>query len=93
MVAMGSYYADYIGQMFIITFADSSVIDVIIGDVVADKDSDVTHRYNTSNNAIVEFIVDTSKMSKYVLRKGTVSPLLTYSPIIKIEELQKTNIK
>jgi len=54
-VAMGTYYAKYIGQTLEIQF-DSRTIKVIIGDVKADEHT-IDKMYCSTNGSIVEFIV------------------------------------
>lgn len=54
-VAMGTYYAKYIGQTLTIEL-ESRTIQVIIGDVKADEDT-IGTMYCKTNKSIVEFIV------------------------------------
>ena len=86
MIALGTYYADYIGQLFIITFSDGTIIECIIGDVKADIHTDKTHRYSGSDN-IVEFIIDLDVLNKRIALDGDIAPLLTESAVICIQEV------
>ena len=74
MVALGSYYTDYIcGEPFIIVFEDNTFIQCVIGDMKADIHTDSTNRYQTVNSelgSIVEFIVDTDTLLEEIIISG-----------------------
>lgn len=63
LVAMGTFYAKYIGQTFEITFEDGQTIKVMIGDVKSNAHTDATGCY-AQDGSVLEFIVDKDKMGK-----------------------------
>lgn len=91
MIALGSYYAQYIGQEFRITLSSGVVIDAVVGDFKADKDTDRTHRYCKDKGIynVVEFIIDKRVMPLWVRERGDVSPLGLKGEIISIERKQR----
>lgn len=89
MVAMGTYYSSQCGDKFDITLDTGQIIYVIIGDVKADCDTDVTNMYVEKNGNVVEFIVDVDVLDETTLQMGD----LSYSgfeggivDIVKVEE-------
>ena len=76
MVALGTFYADYIGQRFIIVLESGEVIKAIVGDFKANQHTDDTNRYIEHNNNIVEFIIDTKIISEKVLTSGDVGCII-----------------
>lgn len=90
VVAMGTYYSESVGKKFIIHLSGGNSIDVIVGDIKADIHTDNKNMYIPINGNIVEFIVDSKKISKLIKKMGDVSysegvDLSGY--IIKIEEV------
>lgn len=71
MVAMGTYYINKIGDKFRITLEDDTVIYVVAGDVKSDIHTDPKHQHKNGN--IIEFIVDTHKISKTCRKMGDMS--------------------
>ena len=81
IVAMGTYYAENIGNRFKITLDTDNEITVIIGDIKQDIHTDYFNQYTPiydengiffSGN-VLEFIVDTDVLPKIPRRLGTVS--------------------
>ena len=81
IVAMGTYYAENVGDRFRITFDTDNEITVIIGDIKQDIHTDYFNQYTPiydengiffSGN-VLEFIVDTDVLPKIPRRLGTVS--------------------
>jgi hypothetical protein len=86
MIALGSYYAQYIGQEFRITLSSGIVIDAMVGDIKADKDTDKTHRYCKDGvYNVVEFIIDREVMPLWVRELGDVSVMGLQGEVVKIE--------
>ena len=76
VVALGSYYADHIGDRFIITLDTGVEIPVIVGDLKADKHTDATNRYTLTEDGrknILEFVVDTQSLPEMARKMGDVS--------------------
>lgn len=71
MVAMGTYYADKVGRKFIISLSSGQVVPVIVGDIKADQHTDELNQYRTTDKSIIEFIVDTDRISAESKRMGT----------------------
>lgn len=57
LVAMGTAYANYIGQKYQVTFETGQVIDVMIGDVKQDIHTDQYNSAGAANGDLLEFIV------------------------------------
>ena len=81
IVAMGTYYAENVGDRFRITLDTDNEITVIIGDIKQDIHTDYFNQYTPiydengiffSGN-VLEFIVDTDVLPKIPRRLGTVS--------------------
>lgn len=71
MIALGTYYAEECGRLFRISFEDGGVIDAVVGDIKADADTDALHQHRNGN--VVEFIVDTTAISRDCLVMGDMS--------------------
>ena len=56
-VAIGSYYADNIGDRFIITFEDGSQVKIIVVDMKADKDT-INGANHITDGSMIEFVID-----------------------------------
>lgn len=85
MVAMGTFYANRIGQQFVVTFEDGRSISVIIGDVKRDYDT-INNQYCKENGSIVEFIMSDSLDIK-IKRRGDVSILINKGKVTEIRRL------
>lgn len=81
IVAMGTYYAENVGDRFKVTLDTDNEITVIIGDIKQDIHTDYFNQYTPvydedgiffSGN-VLEFIVDTDILPKMPRRLGTVS--------------------
>lgn len=76
VVALGSYYADHIGDRFIVTLDTGVEIPVIVGDFKADKHTDSTNRYTLTEDGrknILEFVVDTQQLPEMARKMGDIS--------------------
>jgi len=85
LISLGQFYSNKIGQRFQIQFGEGRIIDVMIGDVKADKDC-VDRMYCKGDGSIVEFIVDVGVMDKTVLAGGNLSILNMQGRVLSIEE-------
>ena len=77
MVAVGTYYGE-VGDELTVTLDTGEVIDVVIGDIKADCDTDETNRYHPMEDGganVIEFIVDTRELSHDVKRAGDISEI------------------
>jgi len=74
------YYSQEVGKTFRIIFDNGNDILVIVGDIKADSHTDPEHKYtavyDSSGNFIsanvLEFVVDTNKISRKAKRMGSV---------------------
>lgn len=89
-VAMGSYYSNLIGDRFEITLDTDIYFTVIIADQKSDKHTDDSHMYSPCINYekkecanVLEFIVDTKKMSKKVCNYGSLDGYKCFEGNIK----------
>ncbi len=71
MVALGTYYSPRAGMVFRISFEGGGEILAITGDVKADIHTDERHQHRNGN--VVEFLVDTGKISRDCLLMGDMS--------------------
>jgi hypothetical protein len=76
VIAVGSYYADCIGDRLEITLENGDEFTAIVGDFKADCHTDSTHRYYPMSGGrknVVEFIVDTESLDRTARRMGDIS--------------------
>lgn len=83
LVAMGTYYGQYIGQNLTIMLSTGVTFDVVIGDVKDDKDT-IDGMVCKANNSMVEFIIDRSVMKHSDYSKGNLSHMGFEGYIISI---------
>jgi hypothetical protein len=92
VVALGSYYADHIGERFRITTEDGGVIECVVGDFKADQHTDRLNQYTPmeGRKCVVEFVVDMTILDKTARRMGDISYIEGFSgnieQIVKVEE-------
>lgn len=75
LVAMGSGWGGSLGSTYQIILDTGTTFKVMICDEKADKDTDASNIYTSSDKSIIEFYVDESKLNISVKRSGTVSSL------------------
>ena len=76
VVALGTFYADEIGDRYKITLANDTTFYAVVGDFKANKHTDKTNRYTPTQDVgkcVIEFIVDTKKLDKSAKRMGDIS--------------------
>lgn len=76
VVALGSYYADYIGQRFTITLDTGKTFTAVVGDFKADRHTDESNKYTPMEDGgknVIEFIVDTDELDKTARKMGDIS--------------------
>lgn len=83
IVAMGTYYADEIGQEYRIYLSGGQVVDVVVGDIKSDAHTDSNRQYTRSNESVIEFVVDADKLSEMSRKMGTVTEFT--GDIVRIE--------
>ena len=81
VVALGSYYADNIGDIFRITTEDGNSFECVVGDFKADRDTDKLNQYTPmqGRKCVVEFVVDTYMLDKTAKRMGDISYIEGFS--------------
>lgn len=77
LIALGSYYGTQIGTKYRITLDTGNVFYGALADCKADIHTNSTHQY-ARNKDVVEFLVDTRRLNKNVLRMGTAN---VYMPL------------
>lgn len=87
LVALGTYYSNGYGEEFIITLNNGKQLNVMVGDIKANRHTDSTNRYIVRNGNIVEFIVDTNMLNNMSRRMGNVSYSGLHGGITKIEKI------
>ena len=92
VIALGTYYADDIGDEFKITLDSGKVFRAVVGDFKADRDTDKLNQYTPTSDVgkcVLEFIVDTPKLDKSVRKMGDVSYCNDFSGNVeKIEKIE-----
>lgn len=86
MIAVGSYYADSIGDILRITLDSGEQFTAIVGDFKADKDTDTLNQYHPMENNIknvLEFIVDTQELNRDVRLSGSIGTYKKFNGNIK----------
>lgn len=78
LVAMGQYYAKYVGQKFRITTDTGNVFYVAIGDFKGWHDTHDNYRVGNDCNDIVEFICNWSNMNTSIKSAGSAN---VYMPL------------
>ncbi len=76
VIAVGSYYADCIGDRLEITLDSGVTFTAVVGDFKADAHTDKTHRYvlmENGNKNVVEFVVDVDALPHEARRMGDIS--------------------
>lgn len=87
MVALGTYFTDRCGKSFRITLDSGISFDVIVGDIKDNRHTDKTHSYTLGGN-VIEFIVDTRKISRESRIRGDMSFSGFYGEIVSIKEIK-----
>ena len=72
-IAVGTKYADTVGEKLNIVLSNGNIIPCIVGDVKAGKDTDSTESYCVHDGSVVEFIVDKHIFKKVCDNSGTVN--------------------
>lgn len=84
-IAVGSAYADNIGDRLEITLESGSTFTAVVGDFKADRDTDSKHMYYPvceGMGDVTEFIADTSKLDRQVRISGSIGSVEKYSGCI-----------
>lgn len=90
VVALGSYYADHIGERFHITTDDGSEFECVVGDFKADRHTDSLNQYTPMDGrkCVVEFVVDMNVLDKTAKQMGDISYIRGFSG--NIESIERT---
>lgn len=73
-IALGSYYGTKIGAKYRITTDTGNVFYGILSDCKADRHTNSTHQYSSNNN-VVEFIINKSTLNSKVRAAGSANVL------------------
>lgn len=93
VIAVGSYYAESVGERLEITLDSGEEFTAVVGDFKADSHTDSTHRYypmSDGNKNVIEFIVDTGSLDKKAKRMGDISYVDGFEG--NIESVTKTEL-
>ena len=98
MVAMGTFYANGCGEYFEVTLESGESFTVVTGDIKSDSHTDDRNMYSPiyidgemKYANILEFIVDTSDLSRGVRRSGNIGTIDRFGGQIKTIERIKNN--
>ena len=95
-VALGSYYSTNIGDRFVITLDTGNTYTVVLADCKADIHTDVNNQFRWARTYknVIEFIVDSDKLSNDVRNSGNMG---TYDNlngnIVSIQKIVETGDK
>ena len=87
VVAVGTGYADCVGQELRVTLSSGIVFYAIVGDIKQDRHTDWSNRYAVSGN-IIEFIIDTTIMDFEHIRRGDISGAGLFGAVVGLEKLK-----
>lgn len=91
MVALGTFYADNIGDVVKITLDSGESFFAVVGDFKADCHTDSTNRYFAmvdGRKNVVEFIVDQSELDSKAKMSGDISSISAFKGnVTKIERV------
>ena len=73
-VAIGTAFGAYVGQIFDAELENGTIIECIVGDIKADKDTDKSNVF-TSQGCCLEFIVDMKQLNGTIKTMGNCSML------------------
>ena len=98
MVAMGTFYANGCGEYFEVTRESGESFTVVTGDIKSDSHTDDRNMYSPiyidgemKYANILEFIVDTSDLSRSVRRSGNIGTIDRFGGQIKTIERIRNN--
>lgn len=95
VVALGSYYADHIGDRFKITLESGEEFTAVVGDFKADVHTDASNRYTPMSNGrknVLEFIVDTKCLDRKAKLMGDISYVDGFlGNVLSIEKVEKND--
>lgn len=90
LIALGTFYSNNCGDRFLITLDSGVSFTVMIGDIKMNKHTNETNQYTPMKNGnanLVEFIVDTKKMEKNILKLGDISNLGFKGNVFRIQKI------
>ena len=86
LIAVGSKFNTLPGQYIDLVLQNGVVIECIMGDEKADRDTDVTNTFTYHSRCCSEFIIDTNTVRQDIYERGNAS--LKHeswdSPVVKI---------
>lgn len=74
-IAVGSHYATKIGTKIDVVLESGTVLECILGDQKADKDTDSTNSYHECDGSYVEFVVDKESLDLQAKISGDMSSI------------------
>jgi hypothetical protein len=92
VIALGTYYADHIGERFKITLDTGESFTAVVGDFKANRHTDSKNQYYDTGNGkknVVEFVVDTRELNPKARRMGDISYISGFEGNIKSIETEK----
>lgn len=92
VIALGSYYASYIGERFTITLDSGETFTAVVGDFKADIHTDESNRYTPMSEGrknIVEFVVDTNELDSTAKKMGDISYIDNFEGNVRSVEWEK----
>lgn len=79
MIAVGTGWGVSVGDIVLITCANSNSFEAIIGDIKDNMDTNSDNKTTSANNCRCEFIVDMDKLNSNIKTSGNVAVLEQYS--------------
>ena len=79
MVAVGTGWGLWVGDIAVVTCANGNSFKVMIGDIKADRHTDEANKTTVANGCRCEFLVDKDKLAPYVKLMGNIAIMDKYS--------------
>lgn len=87
LVALGSYYGTELGTKYLVTLSTGSQFKIILCDCKSDHHTDELNQTCLVNGSILEFYVETNKLSKSVKTAGSIGVLPEFAG--EVENIEK----
>ena len=87
LVALGSYYGTELGTKYLVTLTSGNQFKIILCDCKSNKHTDELNQVCLVNGSILEFYVETNKLSKEVRNAGSIGVLPQFAG--EVESIEK----
>ena len=88
VIAVGTYYASYVGQRLLVTMTNGTQFMATVGDFKSNAHTNSTRQYNARDKSVVEFIVDSRVLHRKIKQMGDCSWLPVLNLHGKVSHMQ-----